>query len=164
VQLVQEMDRYLVAAGNRPVRISELTEVFKVNRRRLHRVFNDAVGISPIAFLRRKRLGDVHVALLMGGPATTVREVVIEMALSNSADLLALIDGCSASCRPGPCSDASDRSAIINCRATSAGLPHRANDIEADASRASQAVRTNIAVARLTRRVVLPKVEGRCGE
>jgi AraC-like DNA-binding protein len=78
LQLLQEVDRYLVAAGNRPVHISELTEVFKVNRRRLHRVFNDAVGISPIAFLRRKRLCDVHAALLMGGPDVTVRDVAIE--------------------------------------------------------------------------------------
>jgi len=68
VQLVQEVDRYLVAAGNRPVHISELSEVFKVNRRMLHRAFIDAVGIPPITFLRRKRLGDVHAVLLTGRP------------------------------------------------------------------------------------------------
>jgi hypothetical protein len=41
----------------------------------------------------------------------------ISRAFSNSADLLALIDGCSAELPSGPCSDASERSAIIGCRA-----------------------------------------------
>jgi hypothetical protein len=34
--------------------------------------------MPPITFLRRKRLGDVHTALLMGGPATTVKEIAVE--------------------------------------------------------------------------------------
>jgi AraC-like DNA-binding protein len=78
VQLVQEVDRYLVAAGNRPVHISELSEVFKVNRRMLHRAFIEAVGIPPITFLRRKRLGDVHAVLLTGRPHLLIKAVAIE--------------------------------------------------------------------------------------
>jgi transcriptional regulator GlxA family with amidase domain len=44
----------------------------------LHRAFIDALGVPPIAFLRRKRLGDVHTALLMAGPAVTVKQIAIE--------------------------------------------------------------------------------------
>jgi transcriptional regulator GlxA family with amidase domain len=36
------------------------------------------LGLPPISILRRKRLGDMHAALLMGGHATTVREIAIE--------------------------------------------------------------------------------------
>ena len=34
--------------------------------------------MPPIAFLRRKRLGDVHRALLMAGRSTSIREVAVE--------------------------------------------------------------------------------------
>jgi transcriptional regulator GlxA family with amidase domain len=76
--LVREVDRYMIDAGSRPIHISELCETFNVGRRMLHRAFIEAVGIAPITFLRRKRLGDVHTALLMGGPDTTVKDVAIE--------------------------------------------------------------------------------------
>ena len=78
VELVRKVDRYLVDAGNRPIHISELCAEFDVGRRMLHRAFNEVVGIPPISFLRRKRLGDVHAALLTGGPAVTVKAVAIE--------------------------------------------------------------------------------------
>ena len=70
-QLVQEVDRYLQAAGNRPVHVSELCGHFAVSRRTLHRAFHDVLGIAPITFLRRKRLNDVHTILL--GQADAVR-------------------------------------------------------------------------------------------
>jgi AraC-like DNA-binding protein len=78
LQLVHDVERYLVAAGNRPIHISELSEVFKVNPRRLHRAFMDVLGIPPITFLRRKRLGAVHAALLTGSPGMMVKAVAIE--------------------------------------------------------------------------------------
>ncbi|UPK03133.1 helix-turn-helix domain-containing protein [Bradyrhizobium sp. 170] len=78
VKLVRDVERYLVDAGNRPIHISELSGVFNVSRRRLHRAFIDVLGVPPIAFLRRKRLGDVHEALLTAGPAATVRQVAID--------------------------------------------------------------------------------------
>jgi transcriptional regulator GlxA family with amidase domain len=71
VTLVREVDRFLVDAGNRPIHISELREKFKVHRRALHRAFSGAVGMPPITFLRRKRLGDVHAAL-------PVKEIAVE--------------------------------------------------------------------------------------
>jgi AraC-like DNA-binding protein len=76
--LVREIDRFLMNAGSRPIHISELCEKFNVGRRRLHRAFIDVLGIPPITFLRRKRLGDVHTALLMAGPAASVRQIAIE--------------------------------------------------------------------------------------
>jgi transcriptional regulator GlxA family with amidase domain len=76
-KLVSEVDRYLIDAGNRPIHVSELCAKFSVHRRMLHRAFNDVLGMPPITFLRRKRLGDVHTALLMGGPAT-IKEIAIE--------------------------------------------------------------------------------------
>ena len=63
-RLVQEIDRFLHAAGNRAVHISELCAHFGVSRRTLHRAFHDVLGIAPITFLRRKRLNDVHTILL----------------------------------------------------------------------------------------------------
>jgi AraC-like DNA-binding protein len=78
VQLVHEVERYLLDAGNRPIHISELSEVFGVHRRRLHRAFMDVIGIPPITFLRRKRLGDVHAELLQGRPGVMIKAVAIE--------------------------------------------------------------------------------------
>jgi AraC-like DNA-binding protein len=77
VALVRDIDCYLGEAGNRPVHRSELCEKFKVSRRSLHRAFNDVLGIPPITFLRRKRLGDVHTALLRR-EHVHVRDMAIE--------------------------------------------------------------------------------------
>ncbi|WFU39078.1 helix-turn-helix domain-containing protein [Bradyrhizobium sp. CB82] len=77
-KLVRAVDRYLVDAGNRPVHISELCERFEVPRRSLHRAFDDVLGIPPITFLRRKRLGDVHTALLRAGPGVTISGISIK--------------------------------------------------------------------------------------
>ncbi|QIG93828.1 AraC family transcriptional regulator [Bradyrhizobium sp. 6(2017)] len=77
-KLVREVDRYMIDAGSRPIHISELCAHFSVGRRTLHRAFNEVVGISPIAFMRRKRLGDVHTVLLTGGPDATIKDVAIE--------------------------------------------------------------------------------------
>jgi AraC-like DNA-binding protein len=78
VQLVRDVDCYLHKAGNRPVHITKLTEKFKVHRRTLHRAFIDVLGIGPITFLRRKRLGDVHKVLVQGGPDAMIKAVAIE--------------------------------------------------------------------------------------
>jgi AraC family ethanolamine operon transcriptional activator len=72
--LILEMDRYLTSAG-RPVHSSELCERFGVTRRTLYRIFEEVMGMAPMAFLRHKRLCDVHVALKRAGPSITVRQV-----------------------------------------------------------------------------------------
>jgi transcriptional regulator GlxA family with amidase domain len=68
-KLVQEIERYLVAAGSRPVHIAEICESFNVHRRKLHRAFNAVTGVPPISHLHHKRLDDVRAALLTAGPA-----------------------------------------------------------------------------------------------
>jgi AraC-like DNA-binding protein len=78
VRLVQDVERYLDDAGARPVHISELSEAFGVHRRTLHRAFSEVMGIAPISFMRRKRLGEVHEALLQSGPAALIATVAIE--------------------------------------------------------------------------------------
>jgi AraC-like DNA-binding protein len=77
-QLVRDADRYLIEAGNRPVHVSELCDVFNVSRRALHRAFMSVLGIPPIAFARRKRLCDVHEALSDRERDATVKLIAIE--------------------------------------------------------------------------------------
>jgi transcriptional regulator GlxA family with amidase domain len=72
---MREIDRYLIAAGSRPVHIAEICATFKVHRRALYRAFIEAHGIPPITYLRRKRLDDVRAALLTAGPGTMVRDI-----------------------------------------------------------------------------------------
>ena len=74
-ELVRRIDRYLIAAGSRPIYISELCETFKVRRRTLHRAFNAVMGIPPITFLRRMRLNAVHAALLMADPGVKIADI-----------------------------------------------------------------------------------------
>jgi AraC family ethanolamine operon transcriptional activator len=76
--LVREVDRFLIEAGARPVHISELCAEFGVPRRSLHRAFMEVLGVSPLQFFRRKRLGDAHTALLMAAPGVTITGIAIE--------------------------------------------------------------------------------------
>jgi hypothetical protein len=63
----------------------------------------DVLGMPPITFLRRKRLCDVHAALLTGGPATMmIKAVAIEHGFVESADSLASTKSCSARSRRRP--------------------------------------------------------------
>lgn len=78
VQLVHEVEHYLAAAGSRPIHISELSEMFRVHPRRLHRAFMDVLGVPPITFLRRKRMRDVHAVLSRGGRHVLIRAVARE--------------------------------------------------------------------------------------
>ena len=69
-ELAREVEIYLIEAGDRPIYISDLCERFKINRRKLHRVFIDVVGAPPIAYLRH-----VRAALLMAGIGATVGDI-----------------------------------------------------------------------------------------
>ena len=76
--LVRDVEHYLDEAGWRPVHTSELCEVFNVSRRTLHRAFVEVMGLPPITYMRRRRLGHAHAALRAGGPDETVRDIAIE--------------------------------------------------------------------------------------
>jgi AraC-like DNA-binding protein len=74
--LVHKVDRFTSDAGHRPIHISELCERFGVNRQMLHRAFKEVTDISPIAFLRRKRLSIVYSVLRQqNGPATRIKSI-----------------------------------------------------------------------------------------
>jgi AraC family ethanolamine operon transcriptional activator len=77
VALVRKADRYLADAGARPVHVSELCAVLGVSERALQRAFEDVLGMGPIAFSRRKRLGDVHSALKRAAPGATVKDIAL---------------------------------------------------------------------------------------
>jgi AraC family ethanolamine operon transcriptional activator len=78
-RLVREVERYVDARPDAPVHISEICGAFRVSRRTLHRAFHDAVGIGPVAFLRRKRLCAVHSALKNADPSRTrVTDIAME--------------------------------------------------------------------------------------
>jgi AraC-like DNA-binding protein len=69
-RLVSETEDYVDAAGGRPVHISELCNALNVSRRSLHRAFEDALGMGPNAYLRRRRLSAIHSILRRSDPAS----------------------------------------------------------------------------------------------
>jgi AraC-like DNA-binding protein len=75
LELVRKIESYLIEAGNRRIHISEICESFKVHPRKLHRAFNAVTGVPPMTYLRHKRLGEVHTALLTAGPGVKVCDV-----------------------------------------------------------------------------------------
>ncbi|MEY9493795.1 helix-turn-helix domain-containing protein [Bradyrhizobium elkanii] len=78
VELVRDVERFMIGAGARPVSVSELVKHFGVPRRSLFSAFEDVLGVSPMQFSRRKRLGDAHSALLMAMPGDTVDRIRTE--------------------------------------------------------------------------------------
>jgi AraC family ethanolamine operon transcriptional activator len=79
LKLVREAERYVDAHPDMPVHISEICAALNVSRRTLHRAFQDAIGIGPVAFLRRKRLSAVRVALSKADPSRTrITDIAIE--------------------------------------------------------------------------------------
>jgi AraC family ethanolamine operon transcriptional activator len=79
LRLVREVERYVDARPHMAVHISEICAALRVSRRTLHRAFHDAVGIGPVAFLRRRRLCAVHAALTNADPSRTrVTDIAIE--------------------------------------------------------------------------------------
>jgi AraC family ethanolamine operon transcriptional activator len=80
IRIVREVERYLDDNRDRPVHVSEICENIKVRRRTLYRAFDEAVGISPIEFLRAKRLSMVHLRLRQACPEKTgVVEIATEL-------------------------------------------------------------------------------------
>src|SRR5215831_15198124 len=59
-RLVTEAEDCVDASDGRPVHISELCSALKASRRSLHRAFVDTLGISPAAYLRRRRLSAIR--------------------------------------------------------------------------------------------------------
>jgi AraC family ethanolamine operon transcriptional activator len=84
LKIVRKVEDYIDQAGARPVHISEICSKLNVSRRTLHRAFQDALGIGPVAFLQRRRLCDVHSAIRSGDPdTTTIAEIALQHGFLN---------------------------------------------------------------------------------
>lgn len=82
-ELVRDIDLFLIEAGPRPVHISELCAWFDKPARTIYRAFYEKHGMSPRQFHQRKRLNDVHKALLMAVPGDTVTGIAIKHGFSH---------------------------------------------------------------------------------
>jgi AraC-like DNA-binding protein len=83
-RIVGKVEDYIEATGLRPVHISEICSEVHVSRRTLHRAFNEAIGIGPVAYLRCRRLCSVHSVLRSSDPATTtIAEVATDQGFLN---------------------------------------------------------------------------------
>jgi AraC-like DNA-binding protein len=83
-RIVDKVENYLEACGSRPVHISEICCEVHVSRRTLHRAFRDAIGIGPVAFLRCRRLCNVHSVLRSSDPeVATIADVAMDQGFLN---------------------------------------------------------------------------------
>jgi AraC family ethanolamine operon transcriptional activator len=78
LKVVKRVEEYLDAFGPGPIHISQICGHLHVSRRTLHRAFNEALGIGPIAFLRHRRLCAVHTMLRSG---SAVRQPISDLAM-----------------------------------------------------------------------------------
>lgn len=83
LKMVRQIEEYLDERGEGPVHISELCGQLHVSRRTLHRVFQETLGIGPVAFLRHRRLCAVHTALRAAKDARTISEVAMQYGFQN---------------------------------------------------------------------------------
>lgn len=77
-------EEYIEANWDRPVTIKRLTEVTGVSARSLFERFQSYRGISPIAFLRKKRLERAREILMSPKPDTTVTGVALKCGFLNT--------------------------------------------------------------------------------
>jgi AraC-like DNA-binding protein len=84
LRIAGKVEDYLEANETRPVHISEICSGLHVSRRTLHRAFHEAIGLGPVAFLRRKRLCSVHKILRSSDPMmTNVAQVALQYGFAN---------------------------------------------------------------------------------
>jgi AraC-like DNA-binding protein len=84
LRIVGKVEDQIEAGGSKPIHISDICSRLRVSRRTLHRAFHDAVGLGPIAYLRRKRLCAAQRTLRNCDPIkTTVTQVALEHGFAN---------------------------------------------------------------------------------
>jgi AraC-like DNA-binding protein len=83
LKVVKQVEEYLDAAGPGPIHISEICRHMNLPRRTLHRLFHEALGVGPIAFLRHRRLCAVHSALRVPKDIRTVSEIAMQCGFQN---------------------------------------------------------------------------------
>jgi AraC family transcriptional regulator, ethanolamine operon transcriptional activator len=78
VRLVRAADEYLCAHIERPIYSDELCAALAASARKVHNAFAAVYGLSPHAYLKRRRLGLVRRALRSGAhPAQMVKAVAL---------------------------------------------------------------------------------------
>ena len=78
IRLLGAAEEYLDANISRPIYTDELCTALAVSPRKLHHAFGAACGMSPHAYLKRRRLMMAHQALRSGGPeARLVKSVAL---------------------------------------------------------------------------------------
>ena len=83
LKMVRRIEEYLDERGEGPVHISEICGQLHVSRRTLHRVFQEALGVGPVAFLRHRRLCAVHTALRAPKDIRTISEIALQYGFQN---------------------------------------------------------------------------------
>lgn len=83
LRIVRQVEEYLDAQTTEPVHISQICGALHVSRRTLHRAFQEALRIGPIAFLRHRRLCAVHSALRAPQDSRTISDLAIQQGFQN---------------------------------------------------------------------------------
>jgi AraC-like DNA-binding protein len=83
LKIVRRVEEYLDAHGSAPIHISEISSQLRIPRRTLHRAFQEALGIGPIAFLRNRRLCAVREALRTRSPDRTIADLAMHHGFLN---------------------------------------------------------------------------------
>ena len=72
---MRDVEHFLIETGT-PPHIYELADHLGVSRQNLYRAFREVHGMPPGQFIDRKRLRDVHTALLTAAPGMETVEVI----------------------------------------------------------------------------------------
>lgn len=84
IRLVRKAQELIEGSGSAPVHLSALARSLRVSRSSLHRAFDDVLGVSPISYLRHRRLCEARIRLRdPNGPGTTVADVAFEQGFSD---------------------------------------------------------------------------------
>ena len=80
---IRHVEEYVEANCNQPILIKSLTKVTGVSARTLFRTFQEALGCSPMAFVKKVRLECARSTLVRPGSSTSVSGVALACGFSN---------------------------------------------------------------------------------
>lgn len=84
VRLVRKAQEFVERSGHTLVHISELTTALRVPRRSLQRAFDEVLGISPIRYLRHRRICEARILLReRTNPDLTVADIAFRQGFSD---------------------------------------------------------------------------------
>lgn len=84
LRLVRRAQEFIEVSGAVPVHLSDLVNSLRVSRSSLHRAFDEVLGVSPVAYLRHRRLCEARIQLReRANSAATVADVAFEQGFSD---------------------------------------------------------------------------------